>query len=115
MNAGWPWCRHQRHDPRREPYRRLSQKLQGHYQYDGIRGHDRTRAVRYQRAETAWREWLSRRSQQSAIRGEQCCQLLEVSPLPKPRIVHGIESGLQGSNVLRSSRADARATEEPEA
>ena len=101
MKAGWQGCRHQRHDPRREPYRRRSQKLQGHYQDDGIRGHDRKLAVLDQMAETAWRDGRSRRSPQSAIRWEKCCQLLEVYPLPKPRIVHGISSGLQGSHVLR--------------
>jgi hypothetical protein len=115
MNAVWPWCRNPRHDPRREPYRRLSQKLQGHDQYDGIRGHDRKLAVLSQMAATAWHEWLSRRSQQSAIRWEQCCKLLEVYPLPKPSLVHGISHGLQGRNVLCESRAEALAPEEPDA
>ena len=101
MNAVWQWCRTHRHDPRREPYRRRSQKLQGHDPYDGIRGHDRTLAVLYQMAETAWRDGLSRRRQQRAIRWETCCTRLEVYPLPKPRIVHGISPGLPGSNVLR--------------
>jgi group II intron reverse transcriptase/maturase len=90
MKAVWQWCRNHRHDPLREQYRRLSQKLQGHYQYYGIRGNYRKLAVLYQMAETAWRYWLSRRSQQSAIRWEKFCKLLEVYPLPKPSIVHGI-------------------------
>ncbi len=90
MKAVWPGGRNHRHDPLRAPYRRLSQQLQGHYQYDGIRGNYRKRAVLYQMAETAWRDWLSRRSQQSAIRWEKFCKRLKVYPLPKPSIVHGI-------------------------
>jgi RNA-directed DNA polymerase len=90
MNAVWQWCRNHRHDPLREPDRRLSQTLQGHDQYDGIRGNDRKLAVLYQMAATAWRDWLSRRSQQSAIRWEQFCKLLKVDPRPKPSIGPGI-------------------------
>jgi group II intron reverse transcriptase/maturase len=90
MKAVWQWCRNHRHEPLREQYRRLSQKLQGHYQYYGIRGNYRKLAVLYQMAETAWRYWLSRRSRQSAIRWEKFCKLQEAYPLPNPRIVHGI-------------------------
>jgi hypothetical protein len=90
MKAVWQWCRNHRHDPLREQYRQLSQKLRGHYQYYGIRGNYRKLAVLYQMAETAWRYWLSRRGQQSAIRWEKCRKLLKVYPLPKPSIVHGI-------------------------
>jgi RNA-directed DNA polymerase len=90
MKAVWQWCRNHRHDLLREQYRRLSQTLQGHDPYDGIRGNDRKLAVLYQMAETAWRYWLSRRSQQSPIRWEQFCQRLEVYPLPQPSSVHGI-------------------------
>jgi group II intron reverse transcriptase/maturase len=49
MQAVWQWGRNHRHDPLREQYRRLSQKLQGHYQYYGIRGNYRKLAVLYQR------------------------------------------------------------------
>jgi hypothetical protein len=115
MNAGWQWCRHHRHDPRREPDRRLSQTLQGHDQDDGIRGHDRKRAGLYPMAEPAWRYGLRRRRQQSAIRGEKCCKRLKGYPRPTPRIVQGLAHGLQGRPVLRESLAEARATEEPDA
>jgi hypothetical protein len=101
MKVVWQGCRNHRHDPLREQYRRLSQTLQGHYQDDGIRGNDRKLAVLYQMAETAWRDRLSRRSQQSALRWEKFCKLRKVYPLSKPRSVHGPSHGRQGSHVLR--------------
>jgi hypothetical protein len=115
LKAVWQGCRTQRHDPLREQDRRRSQKLPGHDQDDGLRGHDRKLAVRYPMAATAWRYGLSRRSQPRAIRWEKFCKLWEVDPLPTPRLVHGLSPGRQGRNVLRPSRADALAPEAPDA
>jgi len=37
----WPWCCSARHTSLPEPYRQWCQTRRGHYQDDGIRGHDR--------------------------------------------------------------------------
>jgi RNA-directed DNA polymerase len=55
MKAVGRWCRHHRHDPRREQYRQRSRGLRGHEQYDGIRGHDRKLEALFTSVETAWR------------------------------------------------------------
>ena len=38
----------------------------------------------------AWRYWLSRRSRESSIRWDKVERLLEVFPLPRPRIIHQV-------------------------
>jgi RNA-directed DNA polymerase len=90
MKAVWQWCRNHRHDPLREQHRKLSRRLRGHYQYYGIRGNYGQLEVLYEWADKAWRYWLSRRSQQSAIPWAKFYRLRTVYPLPQPSIVHRI-------------------------
>jgi RNA-directed DNA polymerase len=90
MKAVWQWCRNHRHDPLREQHRKLSRRLRGHYQSYGIRGNYGQLEVLYEWADKAWRYWLSRRSQQSAIPWEKFYRLRTVYPLPQPSIVHRI-------------------------
>ena len=86
----WQWCRDNRHTPLRVQYRMLCQKLRGHFQYYGIRGNYPMLEVMYRHGEAAWRYWLSRRSQKSAISWETLEKLRKVFPLPMPRIIHAI-------------------------
>ena len=86
----WQWCRDHRHTPLPVQYRMLCQKLQGHFQYYGIRGNYRMLENILQHTEKAWRYWLSRRSHKSAIPWGQFSKLKEAFPLPIPRIVHNI-------------------------
>jgi len=88
--ALWRWCRTNRHLPLKDQYRRLCQKLQGHFQYYGIRGNSRLLDEVHQHAEKAWRYWLSRRSHKSAISWEKFQKLKAVFGLPIPKIVHQI-------------------------
>ena len=68
----------------------LCQKLCGHYQYYGIRGHDRKLEALYRCVERAWRYWLSRRGGPRPIRWEMFANLPAVLALPLPRIVHNL-------------------------
>jgi hypothetical protein len=86
--ALWRWCRTNRHLPLQDQHRRLGQKLQGHFQYYGIRGNYRMLAEVHLHAEAAWRYWLSRRSHKSAISWEKFQKLRKVFVLPTPKIVH---------------------------
>jgi RNA-directed DNA polymerase len=88
LSALWKWCRKCRHLPMKEQYRMLCQKLQGHYQYYGVRGNYRMLEKVYWYAGKAWRYWLSHRSQKSAIPWERFNLLAVIFPLPKPHIVH---------------------------
>ena len=73
-----------------EQHQELCQKLQGHYQYYGIRGNYRLLEVVMRHAERAWRYWLSRRSQKGMITGNKRERWREQFPLPTPKIVHNI-------------------------
>jgi RNA-directed DNA polymerase len=86
--ALWRWCRTNRHLPLQDQHRMLGQKLQGHFQYYGIRGNYRMLAEVHLHAEAAWRYWLSRRSHKSAISWEKFQKLRKVFVLPTPQIVH---------------------------
>jgi RNA-directed DNA polymerase len=90
MKAVWQWCRNHRHEPLREQHRKLSRRLRGHYQYYGIRGNYGKLEALYEWADKAWRYWLSRRSQQSAIPWVTFYRLRSMYPLPQPSIVHSI-------------------------
>jgi hypothetical protein len=90
MRAVWHWCRTHRHDPLRDQYRVLCQKLRGHYQYYGIRGNYRKLEALYRCVERAWRYWLSRRGGPRTLRWETFASLRAVLALPLPRIVHNI-------------------------
>lgn len=86
----WQWCRDHRHDPVQEQYESLKRKLQGHYQYYGIRGNQRMMEVVLAGARRAWQYWLNRRGQKGNRTWEQFEKLTRVLPLPLPRIVHNI-------------------------
>lgn len=86
----WRWCRTNRHLPLQDQHRMLGQKLRGHFQYYGIRGNYRMLAEVRLHAEEAWRYWLSRRSNKSAISWEKFQKLRKVFVLPTPKIVHAL-------------------------
>ena len=90
MKALWEWCRDHRHLPLKVQYAKLCAKLRGHYQYYGIRHNYRMLELVLAHAQRAWRYWLSRRSQKSAIPWEDYERLLGNLALPRPRIVHPI-------------------------
>lgn len=90
FRAIWEWCRRNRHLAVPKQHQVLSLKLQGHYQYYGIRCNlARMRAV-WAHARRSWRYWLSRRSTRSNIPWAQYLRYLEDYPLPEPRIIHSI-------------------------
>ena len=86
QKSRWQWCRDQRHTPRQAQDRILGQKLRGHYQYDGIRGHYPRLEQLYEPAVHAWRYWLSRRSHQRALPWAKFDRLHDRVPLPVPSL-----------------------------
>ena len=90
VKAVWIWCRNNRHEPLEEQYKKLCQKLRGHFQYYAIRGNYRMLEKVREYARKAWRYWLHRRSRKRRMTWERFAELEEVFPLPKPRILHQI-------------------------
>jgi len=89
MRAAWNWCREHRHQPLKEQYQVLVQKLRGHYQYYGLRGNYRKLWGLWRWVERAWSYWLKRRSQR-AISEEEFAKLRAQYPLPIPVITQSI-------------------------
>jgi group II intron reverse transcriptase/maturase len=82
------WCRDHRHLPITEQWKTLCRKLRGHNAYYGITPNsDGIRRFR-RGVIRAWREWLSRRSNRAHVTWPAMLRLLEIFPLPQPRIVH---------------------------
>ena len=87
----WEWLKDVRHKPVKEQYAKLCAKLKGWYQYYSVRGNYRSLESVYEFAQTAWRYWLNRRSEKGVISWEKFKKfLVNISPLPKPRIIHNI-------------------------
>jgi group II intron reverse transcriptase/maturase len=86
------WCRRRRHDPIRQQQQALAWKLRGHYAYFGITSN--YEAIRRFHWEVIgiWRKWLSRRSQRALVSWPAMTRLLELFPLPRPRIVHRLST-----------------------
>jgi len=84
------WCRKHRHKPLKQQYQMLCLKLQGHYQYYGIRGNMRMLKKLYWYVVNAWWYWLCRRSHKGKIAWEKFELFQLIYPLPPPRITHTI-------------------------
>jgi group II intron reverse transcriptase/maturase len=82
------WCRENRHMDVKEQYRKLCQKLKGHYQYYGVRSNYRSLGMVYDHARKLWRKWLSRRSQKAYLNWEKFEIIQTKFSLPMPRIIH---------------------------
>ena len=99
LTRAWNWYRQHRHKLLKQQYRMLCLKLQGHYQYYGIRGNMRMMKKLYWYAVNAWWYWLNRRSHKGKITWEKFELFQRIYPLPPPMITHAIYS-LRGSKVL---------------
>jgi group II intron reverse transcriptase/maturase len=87
------WCRDHRHWSVADQHAALTRRIQGHMNYFGVNGNMRSLAILVLKAERAWHKWLCRRSQRSRLNWERFKDLLQVYPLPKPRIMVQIWGG----------------------
>jgi len=79
-------CRRHRHDPVREQWAALKQKVSGHFGYFAIIGNSEALYSFRRRVGCVWRKWLSRRSQRAELSWAAMNRLLERYPLPQPRL-----------------------------
>lgn len=84
------WCRENRHQKVCEQHKALKQKLAGHYGYYGITGNTKCLKQFYRAVVLTWGKWLSRRSQRRRWTWERMNHVLELFPLPEPRVVHSV-------------------------
>jgi group II intron reverse transcriptase/maturase len=87
------WCRNNRHKPVCEQWKKLCEKVQGHYTYYGILGNIRSLGSFYQQVRRCWQRWLNRRNNRRKLIWEKFLTFLERYPLPAPKIVHSIFKG----------------------
>lgn len=81
-------CRKMRHERLREQHERLCRKMRGHFAYFGISGNNKQLAKLRHHVASCWQKWLSRRSTKSKVSWQAFRRILELLPLPKPRIIH---------------------------
>jgi group II intron reverse transcriptase/maturase len=79
------WCREHRHEPLKEQWKALSQKLRGHYRYYGIVGNAWMLASFSYWVRAAWKKWLGRRNNHY-LTWERMYLYLRLFPLPPPRL-----------------------------
>lgn len=90
MRMLWHWCKENRHDPLKEQHGTLCSKLNGFYQYFGVRGNYKVLEVVFEYAEKAWQHWLGKRHRGGYINYKEFRGILKTFPLPRPRIIHDI-------------------------
>jgi group II intron reverse transcriptase/maturase len=84
------WCRTNRHLPIKEQHEMLTKMLKGHDGYYGITGNGRAIAVLRRWVERDWFKWLRTRSRAAPRNWEWMQRILEVFPLPPPRVGHSV-------------------------
>jgi RNA-directed DNA polymerase len=83
------WCKANRHTAVWEQFRILSAKLNGHYQYYGVRGNFKMLEVAYEHTRAVWKRWLSKRNSKNRMSWTGfAAKVLKLFVLPEPRIVH---------------------------
>jgi group II intron reverse transcriptase/maturase len=82
----WDWCRIHRHQPMKEQWRTLVQKVRGHYGYYGIIGNSWALDRFHGEVRRIWKRWLSRRSQRGFLNWKEMARVLEQYPLPRARL-----------------------------
>lgn len=84
--AAAEWCRRHRHDPVKEQSKALRRSLDGHYNYFGVNGNLRSLKLLRHRVQRVWKKWLARRGQRRPLTWKRFHGVLQLYPLPTPRI-----------------------------
>jgi len=84
------WCRDNRHKPIQEQWRKLCEKVRGHYGYYGITGNDRSLGKFLHQVERSWQRWLNRRNSKRELTWKKFSRLLARYSLPIPKTVHSV-------------------------
>ncbi len=80
------WCKKNRHKPLRKLMKELRRKLQGYYNYYGVKGNSESLNEYYQEAMGILMKWLNRRSQKKSMKWKGFKESLDHHRIPRPRI-----------------------------
>ncbi len=83
------WCRGNRHMPVREQWKKLCEKVRGHYAYYAITGNVRSLKKFRWLVHRAWKRWLDRRNEKRSMTWDKFNRLIQRYPLPPPKVIHG--------------------------
>jgi len=86
MEAAYDLCRRQRHRTIPEQHAALKRRIQGHFNYFGVNGNQRSLRTLVHYVQRSWYKWLNRRSQRSRLNWERFNDLLKDFPLPRPKV-----------------------------
>jgi RNA-directed DNA polymerase len=81
------WCQRRRSQPLRELMRELKTKLQGYYNYYGVKGNFEGLQQFYEEALVILLKWLNRRSQRQSLNWAGFKETLKHFQIPRPQIV----------------------------
>ena len=84
------WCRNNRHKPIGEQWKKLCEKVRGHYGYYGITGNFRSLGSFLNQVCRSWQRWINRRDAKRNFTWEKFNRILTRYPLPIPKIVHSV-------------------------
>jgi retron-type reverse transcriptase len=90
LRSIYEWCQHNFHQPIKEQWQTLRQKMYGHYGYYGITGNARSLSSFQIQVHRKWRYWLSRRNRERALTWDHFNCLLKRYPLPPAVVVHSV-------------------------
>ena len=88
VQAVTEWCRRNRSERLRDQWETLCLKIRGHYQYYGITGNIQSLEMFLYQVKRGWFKWLNRRSQKKSLNWDDFKRLMELRPLPQPKITH---------------------------
>ena len=87
------WCSRNRHKPICEQWKKLCEKVRGHYGYYGITRNARSLGNFLYQVRRNWQRWLNRRNNRRDTTWERFNIILERYTLPTPKIVHSVFQG----------------------
>jgi group II intron reverse transcriptase/maturase len=90
LRAIGEWCKRNFHQPIKEQWQALRQKMYGHYGYYGITGNAKSLSSFQIQVHRKWRYWLSRRNRERDPTWDQYNCLLRSYPLPPAVVVHSV-------------------------
>jgi hypothetical protein len=80
------WLKASRHLPKRQFFKKLKQKLTGHYNYYYVHGNARSVWTFYRLVIGYAKKWLNRRSQRRSYNWDKFKRVLEHTQIPRPRL-----------------------------